>query len=183
MECNTGCNITSSTCCQLSIEVKVDHAFFHAVFLEQMLLCLSLSFSFLLWMYSPLFFFFSGRGMELSFLLFSAMLPLLSVSAYNTSAGNDCAVSHTNVCFSHRVPSCLHKTIVAAMNALWACCLLVWFVFVFGCLLVNVWWMYTCWYVEGLYDNKMSPDVYPSVILLLIFCTVLKRANNIYSIQ
>ena len=34
---------------------------------------------------------FSGRGMALFILpLFSAMLPSLSVSAYNTSAGNDC---------------------------------------------------------------------------------------------
>lgn len=82
---------------------------------------------------------FSGRGMALSFLLLSsAMLPLLSESAYNTSAGNDCAVSHTSVSLWHNVSSCHYKTIgwCSTMDAVCACRLLI--CCMFACIFICV---------------------------------------------
>lgn len=81
-------------------------------------------------------FWFSGRGMALSFLLlFSAALPLLSVSAYDTSAGNDSAVSYTVFVSDTMSPVVWTKCLWLQQYNGWACSLLVCCVFV----LVNMW--------------------------------------------
>lgn len=105
---------------------------------------------------------FSGRGMALSFLLFlPAVLPLLSESAYNTSAGNDYAVYHK--CLS--LTQCLQLSVqnncgcFGTIHAVWAHCLLPW------CLVFSILsyqFLIVRMHFDArsvLYDNRMSPVV------------------------
>lgn len=149
--------------------------------LEQMLLYLSLLASPFECVLLPVFCF-SGRGMALSFLLLSsAVLPLLSESAYNTSAGNDCAVSHK--CLS--LTQCLQLSVqnncgcCSTMDVVLACRLLIWCMF--ACIFICeefIWQrnVSLCWsknsvglyYFCGILSSVCGFVVYLSTIIIII---------------